>query len=194
MEGNFLVDVNKILGIEENEEETPDELVIENFVEKDLKALGRCLESFPETIRIAINRKVPFSKVPLGNVFGLKILYNQKELDKKVKWLGYSTVKKTFSELLESYTLVEIANYILEKKQNGEETPFRLDYVDDYWYIGLDSLENTVFFSRDENGIYLYLFNLVAETDFENNILVNPKIATAEEFFSELNFEDFEEN
>lgn len=182
-----MVDVNKILGIEEDlVQEIVKETSKNEFNLSKWNIIYNFLESIPETVEVAVSRKIDFSKTTLEGNVGLKMLFDYNLLSGKVKKINFQTVKKPFLKTINEYSMEDVFDFIENEDSIRRSSNIRLFEQDGNMLIGINTLKNTVFINwkkiDDSNDLesiknikcYLYLFNIIEELN-ETELNINKR-------------------
>lgn len=163
-----MVKVNKVLGLEDvkkkPEKITPEKKEIP--IEKQVTTFISLLRQSVDVLELAIYRKIPYSQISLDDNFGLKMEFNSEEFKRKIQKFGLKGTVKNFSKCIDEFKLSELYNQITQNPNVYFPLGIRVLYFEDLQFIGIDTKQNTIYFSIDKN-IFL-LFDLLE--NFPSNL------------------------
>lgn len=163
-----MVKVNKVLGLEDVQKKpekiTPEKKEIP--IEKQVTTFISLLRQSVDVLELAIYRKIPYSQISLDDNFGLKMEFNSEEFKRKIQKFGLKGTVKNFSKCIDEFKLSEIYNQITQNPNVYFPLGVRVLYFEDLQFIGIDTKQNTIYFSIDKN-IFL-LFDLLE--NFPSNL------------------------
>lgn len=163
-----MVKVNKVLGLEDVQKKpekiTPEKKEIP--IEKQVTTFISLLRQSVDVLELAIYRKIPYSQISLDDNFGLKMEFNSEEFKRKIQKFGLKGTVKNFSKCIDEFKLSELYNQITQNPNVYFPLGVRVLYFEDLQFIGIDTKQNTIYFSIDKN-IFL-LFDLLE--NFPSNL------------------------
>lgn len=163
-----MVKVNKVLGLEDVQKKpekiTPEKKEIP--IEKQVTTFISLLRQSVDVLELAIYRKIPYSQISLDDNFGLKMEFNSEEFKRKIQKFGLKGTVKNFSKCIDEFKLSELYNQITQNPNVYFPLGIRVLYFEDLQFIGIDTKQNTIYFSIDKN-IFL-LFDLLE--NFPSNL------------------------
>lgn len=175
-----MVDVNKILGIPDEEKQSlpnqENNLKIKS-IDVILPEFNKYLRDFTDVIDIALKRGVTFEQITVDDLNGIKIKYEKDIFSKKVKKFQLKSTMKGLNSIIETYSFNDIYSYIEESYTENLITSNRL-LEENSIFIGVDNKSNSVFINFNNDSVYLLLFNLITEDTKLENSLKNKNIVT----------------
>lgn len=175
-----MVDVNKILGIPDEEKQSlpnqENNLKIKS-IDVILPEFNKYLRDFTDVIDIALKRGVTFEQITVDDLNGIKIKYEKDIFSKKVKKFQLKSTMKGLNNIIETYSFNDIYSYIEESYIENLMTSNRL-LEENSIFIGVDNKSNSVFINFNNDSVYLLLFNLITEDTKLENSLKNKNIVT----------------
>lgn len=160
-----MVNVNKLLNIEESEKEIiePKQIKEINYQEK-VYNLSNCLKGFIEILDIAIKRKIEFNQIETENNIGISIFYDKNLFRKKVKKFAYQSTMSSLDKLISENDFMNILKEAMTNLENYGKTDIRLLFYSNKNYIGFSKNNNTIFINYENDKADILLFNRLNDT------------------------------
>lgn len=182
-----MVDVNKILNIN-NEEEKEEVKIINKEVPiiEQIFELNRTLKEFINLVDTAIKRKIPYTQVKYNGNNGLSLIYTSELYHKKIKNFGLKSTIKKLDKIIDNNNFKNILTNLITDGDKYTKLEYRLLYYADENYVGFNSTNNTIFINYENDETKILIFNLlpIELTELEQSILDSKK---------ELEFENIEQ-
>lgn len=164
-----MIDVNKILGVSESVVEPKIEESVSEPLEsysEQLLSFMKSLSGYVSVIDLAIQRKIPYESFVIESKTGLHMVYDSSEFTRRIQKFGLKQKVRTLDKKIESFSFDKMVSELENNYLDYSENKFRLIKHNDQTFLGTQSENNTLFFSKTGDVSSFLLFNSLEDFYF----------------------------